>query len=239
MKQSRVILLPLVLILLTPFLVYEIPIILDGEFFLAWTGAFVVLDYFSIIKSVMLISSAIIMIFFMIGMFKELRTIDKMVTGLIIIYIILVLLSHLFSEYKQISLFGIVDRFEGTLVLISYGLILLYTMLVSRFNKNYQILFTIFILCSGLLAIIGFLQFINMDPFLHPLVYDALFPSYSEEIIPFLSSHFGRVDITMYNSNYVGSFVALTFPITFFMLLHAIKPNQRYLYLVVDRKSVV
>ena len=51
---------------------------------------------------------------------------------------------------------------------------------------------------------------------------------------PFLSSHFGRVDITMYNSNYVGSFVALTFPITFFMLLHATKPYQRYLYLIVN-----
>lgn len=221
MKISKVFLLPIFLIMIVPFLVREIPLILDGEYFRAWTGSFVVLDYFSLLKSILIISIGIVIVFFLLYLIlRQVISFNKWLLCFSGVYIFLIVISVINSEFKLISTFGLIDRFEGALVLISYMLVLIYASAVLVDGKSVRNLISSIMLVFLGLSIIGVLQFYNHDPLFFSGIYNYLFPLYGSEGFRFLPSHFGRVDITMYNSNYVGSFVALAFPLSVLLFLN-------------------
>ena len=74
------------------------------------------------------------------------------------IYAVLVIVSYAFAEYKNIAFLGANSRYEGTLTLLCYMLILFYTMHAIRSEGNVKCILKGFGVASFLLGIWGICQ---------------------------------------------------------------------------------
>lgn len=79
-----------------------------------------------------------------------------------LIYVVMVVVSYLFSEYKQVAFLGDFERYEGTLTLIAYMLILFYTMQVIRNEAAIRLILKCFVVSCVLLGIWGILQVLGV-----------------------------------------------------------------------------
>ena len=130
---------------------------------------------------------------------------DKLLT----VSVIFIIISTLLSEYKYIALWGYKGRIEGLFVLISYLFLAYYT---SKFyiDKKHFGFFNLTIYFLGLgLGIFGLLQAFGHDPFQMTWIQNLILKSgYTSESLNFKMPD-GRVYMTLFNPNYVGSFVTL------------------------------
>lgn len=74
------------------------------------------------------------------------------------IYALMVILSYAFSEYKEIAWMGFESRYEGTLVLLCYMLLLFYAMHAVRSEKGVGLVVKCFGVACFLLGIWGIMQ---------------------------------------------------------------------------------
>lgn len=74
------------------------------------------------------------------------------------VYIAAVLLSLIFSQHKEIALWGYIERYEGTLVLIFYMLLLFYAFHAVRSERSVKLIMTCFTVACVLLGLWGILQ---------------------------------------------------------------------------------
>lgn len=232
--KSFIYLTPLILVVFIPFIVFGRVTYIDGEYYRAWTGETVIIDFFSFYKSVFLISVGFFLACLsVVAILDRFSKTQKTLLVFVILYVLFISFSLILSEYPLISLFGMIDRYEGSLVLFSYASILYSTSVLL--NDKRMIIWTLrFILIACfMLSIIGILQFFRYDPLSFEPIATWIYPFDQDVKLPFLSSHVGRVDITMYNSNYVGSFASLFFPLTFFMFLNE-KRNSGFIYLFIN-----
>lgn len=124
----------------------------------------------------------------------------------------LILLSYAFSEHQYVASFGFKDRYEGTYILLSYIVISLYILIeyqsVEEINSTlkYSMIF---------IAIIGFIglgQYFKFDIFQQVWGKLILAPNDKVDDLVF-KSQLGRVYMTLYNPNYVGSYFVLIGPL--------------------------
>jgi len=74
------------------------------------------------------------------------------------IYAVLVIISYLVSEYKNVALWGYVERYEGTVSILCYMAILFYTMNVIKSEKAIKLVMKCFMGACFVLGIWGILQ---------------------------------------------------------------------------------
>src|SRR5665647_2882614 len=79
------------------------------------------------------------------------------------IYVLFVILSYLFSDYKEFAWLGWNDRFEGTLPLLGYMIILFFVINIIKTEKNVKMVLYPLAVSSTLLGLLGISQATDHD----------------------------------------------------------------------------
>jgi hypothetical protein len=139
----------------------------------------------------------------------------------IAIYAFFVILSSLTSEYKDIAFFGFPDRHEGMFVILTYLFITASTILLVNREIHVKILIGALITSATIIGIIGILQyfgyhFMKSDTIVKTFIIPAMYYKMGHVIMSFRDS---GIDSTLDNSNFVGSYMAMVFPLSIVFLV--------------------
>lgn len=140
-------------------------------------------------------------------------------------YVLLAFLSAVFSDFGSFSFTGIADHFESIWVLLGYAMCVYYAFLFVSTTKDIDVMMSFFFIGTVLMLLIGLSQAFSQDIFRSELGRWLLLPKeYYDNPENKLVFEFplGRVYLTLYNPNYVGSYVSLVSPV-FLMLAFAKK----------------
>lgn len=80
-----------------------------------------------------------------------------------LIYVVMVFISYMTSDYKHIAAVGFYERYESTFVLIGYMAITFYAMNMINDERAFKLIFYIFSACCAVLGIWGVLQTFEID----------------------------------------------------------------------------
>jgi hypothetical protein len=135
------------------------------------------------------------------------------------IYMLLALLSSFFSKYSYFSFHGSFEQFESVFALMGYCIIAYYAYLFINEERDLKLIVIYILAVALLMSLLGVFQFFGYDFFSSELGYNLVVPmQFREKYKLDLVFGDGRVYLTLYNPNYVGSFVALVLPIITIML---------------------
>ncbi len=170
-------------------------------------------DIFSHGKSVLIIIMGIVMSTFMIFQIlsEDGFTIDFKSKPVILagIYIILALLSALFSHYKSVAFKGVSERYEGFWVWLCYMVFIVIAMAFSKNEKRLKLAVGGLMLSGILVGIIGFMQFMGFNifstDFFAKLVMGSKYNGSPMGI------RFDSVFATLYNPNCAGMYFGMMF----------------------------
>jgi O-antigen ligase len=208
------------------FMIFMVPIIvrfksmsITGASFEFWTGAKEVSDFFSYYKMVwILMCAAFAIIMLMLkGYQEQFKNFKKSYYFIpIAVYSITVISSSLLSKYKDIAIWGFVDRYEGMFVLLAYMVILVVTMILIDSEYHVKFILTTLILSAIIIGTIGVFQYIGLDIFKTDFGKSFILPSSLMSQADKVEFKFGKNVIysTLYHYNYVGSYMAMLFPLT-------------------------
>ena len=202
-----------VIIIITRMAVYERPM---SQFF--WSGGNSQLtDFFSYFKAeAILLSGAAALILLLYRIFVQTFYIKRSYAYIpMIIYTVFVLLSYFSSDYKMFALWGWNDRFEGTLVLLSYMIMLFYVINTVNSERNVKWLVYLLAGVSALLGVLGLTQALDHDFFRTTIGKKLITPSWFWDRVDELSFTFQNKEIyqTVYNINYVSFYLTLLIPL--------------------------
>lgn len=208
---------------------------LSDEMFLIYNGARKHVDFYSYNKMVMIVISLILALAIFIKYKKNKRELIKpIINKLLLIFALLIIVSSVLSKYQFITYFGMVDRYEGMMVQLAYIFFVFY---INSFVDNYRDVKIILmgIVCSStIVGLIGFFEFFGMNPFNTALGKSLILPaslSHMADKVVF-SIKGGGISTTLYNPNFVGSYMNLTFFIGLSLLFLAKKPLAQILWFV-------
>jgi len=183
-------------------------------------------DFFSYGKmAAILICAAVAIMFLIYRAFTKTLAIKRTILYVpMLVYSAFVILSYAFSEYKDFSLLGFNERFEGTLVLLSYMVMLFYA--INTVNSEKNVKYTIYPIAASsfLLSLIGISQAIGHDFFRTRLGGMLILPkTYWDKMDKFVFK-FGNNEIyqTVYNINYVSFYLTLLLPVFGLLFLNSI-----------------
>ena len=212
-------------IYLTAVVIFLIPLIISmsinhlNEQFYMILGTDVYIDLFMYYKVQVLRFSAIILFMgaiicrYLDNMNFKL---DKFQIGLIL-FMTFVVISYFVSPEKNVSLYGDYERHEGLLTWISYIMISYSVYSFVKTKKDIKILITAFLISATIISIIGTFQAFGMDFFRTAMGADLALGKYSGTYNMSYAFDVGWVYVTLLNPNYVGSFISLTLPLTYYM----------------------
>ena len=150
------------------------------------------------------------------------------------IYLLMIVLSTIFSEAKLTSLYGFPDRYEGMAVLIGYILIVVFAINLLRSKRQIKFVLTFLLISAVLIGVLGIYQFYGMDFFQTEIGKRLILSAENfEKIAEKLEFRFGDNNIiyaTFYNPNYAGSFFAMLFMLTFVMYFFAEGRQNKLLF---------
>ena len=202
-----------VIIIITRMASYERPM---DQFF--WSGSKTQLsDFFSYYKMTAIIICAVFVIVLLLyRLFIQSFAIRKTFAYLpMLVYTVFVLISYAKSDYKLFALWGWNDRFEGTLAIIGYMIMLYY--IINTIRSERDIKWVIYSLATGsaLLGFLGLSQALDHD-FLQTTIGKKLItPSWFWDQLANLQFTFQDRQIyqTVYNINYVSFYLTLLIPL--------------------------
>ncbi len=183
-------------------------------------GTTELVDYFSQLKSVGIITLTIIMIvllYFFIEkseMKKDLYSKIYLTSSVVLVG--MTLISTLLAEYKEIAMWGVYDRAEGCVIWTCYIIMMLYTYYVVKNEKGYKWIISPLIFLVGVITVLGIFQYIGKDlltqtklglSLIVPKEYDLKGP------LVMANGNANKVVGTFYHYNYVGSFGAMMVPL--------------------------
>jgi len=177
------------------------------------------IDLFSYYKGVVIIIAAVIAVLnlFIYKKSNKIKKIDKYKKFLVISAIFILVISFA-SKYKFTALWGYIDRAEGSLVLISYLVMVFYIGEFFRKEKYLKIFIYILFSLGFILGIFGLMQLTGHDPYEMEIFKKIFFGSLDMENVNFTMGA-NRIFMTLFNPNYVGSFAALIFGIALNMII--------------------
>ncbi|WP_295153040.1 O-antigen ligase family protein [uncultured Ruminococcus sp.] len=139
---------------------------------------------------------------------KNLR-LPMILTG---VYALLLIVSGILSEHKELVMMGVVKQYEGLLGVLGYLIIFLAAMNYFCDTKSLERFSTAMILTTLAASIFAVMEYCG-----HPLqqtdiMAHLMAPADKYELAKKLHSTSDNVHITFFNSNYFGSFCGLMFP---------------------------
>ncbi|MCR5481268.1 MAG: O-antigen ligase family protein [Clostridia bacterium] len=213
--------------------------------FFWYVGSNDLTDFFSYYKMVCILVCAVLALVFLLFRLatQSLAIRYSYIYIPLAVYALCVILSYAMSDYKDFSLLGYNDRFEGTLPILAYIVMLFYIINTVRGERDIKILLVAIAVTSAVLALLGISQAADHDFFRTALGQKLLMPNAAtpdgstvyEQIDnaaaqgkQLLSFTFQNREIyqTVYNINYVSFYLTLlvpTFGMLFIMLLSKLK----------------
>lgn len=209
------------------------------------TDSTVLADLFSYWKAIAIIGAACLsLLIFVCLYFKDmLRIKTRFICIPALVYVVFILLSYALSNYKYFALRGMNEHFEGTIVLLSYIVMMLFlaNVIDSKRRLKTVVYFTFAVAC--ILGILGVTQATGHDFFSTAFGQKLMTPNYtldtginSWDMIDILSAsgqkmyNFsftdGEVYQTVYNINYVPLYLALLLPVAAFTFLFISKQQE-------------
>ena len=212
-------LLPLQLILSVLPLILYVQIDYSGYSKYAWNShGDMYLDVFLQGKMVAFIALAAVLLVLLVykiaKMDKWLRKESLLRFAPILVYLFFVLLSTVCSDDISYSLYGSMDAKESALALAGYVIAVFYVFLAVDSAKDLMQLVGAAVVGAFCMAVVGVLQAVGNDP----LLWEGIQKLFAGELIRnggSLSAAFpsGMAYGTLYNPNYVGTYVALYAPL--------------------------
>lgn len=179
-------------------------------------------ELFSQNKFILLAIFTVIAIFISVIYFKYIfEKKDKIVHIILlltIIFLILSLLSSIFSPYKHIAFWGVYNRAEGFITIACYLLLFIYSIYTFKSTDNFRFVIIPILIVVFINAFLGMFQYAGQDLINTELGKLISIPtSIAEKTGGQLSLLYGSGKLygTLFHYNYVGSFVAVTLPLLF------------------------
>lgn len=223
-KDSSKYLTPIsIIVFLVPLIVYMKLVELSPIEMEFWVGTDNNVDFFAYYKMFALLVLTGLGILSGAIYFKNKR-LDLKKTNIYIpmaIYSLFIILSTLLADHKGPALFGFVDRHEGMFVLLAYMILMFIS--INMVNDEKSIKAIIYPLLAGavIIGIIGVFQYIGKDLLQTDFVKKLMLPIQHRDQVQSLTFNFGKNSIygTLYNPNYVGSYLVLIAPLTITLLI--------------------
>jgi len=184
-------------------------------------GANAKTDLFSQKKAFFLLIFCIILVGISVLFFKKIfRKKDKIVNSILIagaIFLLFTFLSAIFSEYRQVSLWGIYDRAEGFITITCYMILLIYSIYTFKTTNDYKYVTIPILILVTINAFLGLFQYVGQDLIKSNLGTAIVLPSQYQAAGSKLNLLYeaGKLYGTLYHYDYVGSFVSIVLPILF------------------------
>lgn len=136
-------------------------------------------DFFSYYKMVaILICATLALIFLLYRLCTQSLAIKRSFAYLpMIVYAVMVILSYIFCDYKEFSWLGFNDRFEGTLPLLAYMVMLFFIINTVNGERNAKVILCAIGISSAILGILGVAQVLDHDFFRTALGQKLLLPN--------------------------------------------------------------
>nr|WP_315023619.1 O-antigen ligase family protein [uncultured Aminipila sp.] len=150
-----------------------------------------------------------------------------------IVYSAFVLISYIMSDYKEFALWGWNDRFEGTVTLLAYMVMLFFVINTVNSEKNIKWIVYPTVISSILLSLLGLSQALNHDFFKTKLGKMFITPTWFWDQLDRLTFTFKHQEIyqTVYNINYVSFYLTLLIPLFGLLFIHSVmKRNEEPLW---------
>lgn len=140
----------------------------------------------------------------------------------LIAFSLFIILSTLFAEHVDLALQGYPGRYEGMYVLLAYLLMSVITFNVTQTPYQIKLIISGLFLSGTIIGTIGIFQYFGYDFFQSSIGIWLILPNAYKDLVSSLQFKSGMFTITstLYNSNYVGSYMAMLVPITFFFTLY-------------------
>lgn len=216
--------LPLLLITgIVPLIVYAKLVDLTGTTqALYWTGQQQYLDFFSYWKSSWVIILTAIALVFYIILYSQKKLPFKNLKQYYIplgIYAIFIIISTIFAKDTQTALWGFVDMYQGMFVLLSYVAITILTINFVNNERDVNLFVKVLLFLMIVEGALGVGQYLGFD-FLQTEIGKSLIVPGNIQVDG-LSFSFGPKTIygTLFNTNFVGSFVTLMLPLSVAFIL--------------------
>lgn len=223
-KTSKVVLLPIALAISVVQLIVFMKIDWLSELVKNnWYGDDYYSDFFSYYKSkwVIIFTVAAIVFFLVYSLVKGFKFNKSFLYIPAAAYALLIIISTVTSEHKEVALNGFVARYEGMWVLLCYLILMVITFNLVKDESQIKFLLGVLLISAAIIALIGTFQFFDMDIFRTDLGKLAILPKEFKASREGLEFTFAESNVysTFSNPNYVGSYVALLLPIAFVAFL--------------------
>ncbi len=188
-------------------------------------------DVFSLVKSQLIVAAAILGVLVVLYhlMFQMLYVKRTYIYIPMLVYVVFVLLSYAFSDYREFALWGWRDRFEGTIVLVAYMVMLFYIINTVNTEKNVKgILYTV-AGTSSVMGLIGLSQYFRHDFFQTSIGGKLITPSAHWDKLESLTFNFeeGQIYQTVFNPNYASFYLTLLVPLFALLFIQERRPAVR------------
>lgn len=139
---------------------------------------------------------------------------DLKVVILIAVYLIMVIISSLFSQYTNLAFHGGgYGQWQTMWVLLGYGMLFMYAYLFINSEKRGLLTIKYLMISTGILALMGILQTSGHNPLSWKWVQNIITSQSNVEGIDFKEG-VSNVILSFNNPNYVGPYIALILPIS-------------------------
>ncbi len=144
------------------------------------------------------------------------------------LYMILCILSTIFSEYRSFSIVGSFEQFESIFALLGYGIIVFYAILFVQTEKDIKYIMFFLIISVLLMSILGVFQYMGHDLYASEFGKRLILPNEMQQGFD-ITFQFPEkiVYLSLYNPNYVGSYIALFVPLAFILIFF--EEKKRYI----------
>ncbi len=215
-----------VTIIITRMHAYERPM---DQFY--WSGGDNSLtDFFSYFKMVAILTCAIFaLVLLLYRIFTQSFFIKRNFAYIpMTVYAFFVLLSYGFSDYKLFALWGWNDRFEGTITLLAYMVMLFYIINSVNTEKNVKWIIYPTAAFSALLGLLGLTQAFGHDFFRTAIGKKLITPSWFWDQVDTLNFTFKNNEIyqTVYNINYVSFYLTLLIPLFGMIFIYSVTKGK-------------
>lgn len=240
-QMLPIILFSAISILLLRMHVYERPM----DLFYWSAGDTDLTDFFSYCKLVCILISAVCAIVFLLYklVVQNLAIKRTYVYIPMAIYVLAVIGSYIFCDYKEFSLLGYNDRFEGTLALLAYMVLLFAIITVVNGEKNVKFVLGALFVSAAILGILGISQATDHDFFRTVLGQKLITPNIdlgdgttidqaidaaAAEGKQALQFTFNNKEIyqTVYNINYVSFYLTLLLPVAGLLFIRSFSKRK-------------
>lgn len=141
---------------------------------------------------------------------------------LLLLLILFLVLSAVFSKFPEKSLSGSIEQYESLWVLLSYVILAVFSFYYTKNEKNRMLLVCALLFGLAMASVFGVLQFFQCDFWNSEFGKEILIPESFSSLRDRLrfSEDFrgiGRVYMTLYNPTYAGIYLVMLLPFLFLM----------------------